>query len=60
MQNREYHLENRFGDNRIKTVGVCKTVDIIRKTDVVTNRIKAVGANRAPVTVIKTLGMYIP
>ena len=29
--------------NRIKTIGACKTVDIIGETDAVTNRIKTVG-----------------
>ena len=39
-----------------KAVARCAT----RKTETAINRIKTVGANRAPVTVTKTLGMYIP
>ena len=43
--------------NRIKTIGVCKTVDIIRKAETVINKIETVGVNCAPTTVInKNIG----
>ena len=37
------HSENKYGDKQNKNRWACKTVDIIRETDAVTNRIKTVG-----------------
>ena len=49
------HSENRHDDKQNKNRWSFKL-----RIHTVVNRIKTVGANRAPVTVTKTLGMYIP
>ena len=38
------HSENKYGDKQNKNRWACKTVDIIRETDAVTNRTRTVGA----------------